>query len=298
MARIHLRHPSGMTAVVDSRGACVRSCNFAGQQVMPDTTALNQPPMSAGALLFPWPNRIRDGKWNFGGQQLQLPITDQVHHAAIHGVLADLEFDAVSVGEERVQFSTVLQPSSGYPFRLVLEIEYLLGDRELVVAIQFRNTSDLPAPWAFGAHPYFAIAPADESTLTVRAQSQLRLDAQLIPILALKTPNPLQTGARLSQLQLDDLYVGCADPTDSIAELADHTGRTLSIWAESGFDYVQIFTPPTGSVLDGEFGAVAIEPMTAPGDAFNSGVGLRWLAPDESERLRWGVRLNEKWVQA
>jgi aldose 1-epimerase len=35
--------------------------------------------------------------------------------------------------------------------------------------------------------------------------------------------------------------------------------------------------------------AVAIEPMTAPADAFNSGQGLRWLAPGEDWVVRWGI---------
>jgi aldose 1-epimerase len=35
---------------------------------------------------------------------------------------------------------------------------------------------------------------------------------------------------------------------------------------------------------------VAIEPMTAPANAFNTGAGLRWLAPGESWTLRWGIR--------
>jgi aldose 1-epimerase len=30
--------------------------------------------------------------------------------------------------------------------------------------------------------------------------------------------------------------------------------------------------------------------MTAPADAFNSGEGLRWLAPGETWDLGWGIR--------
>ena len=35
--------------------------------------------------------------------------------------------------------------------------------------------------------------------------------------------------------------------------------------------------------------AVAIEPMTAPADAFNSGRGLRRLAPGETWTVEWGL---------
>ena len=36
--------------------------------------------------------------------------------------------------------------------------------------------------------------------------------------------------------------------------------------------------------------AVALEPMTAPPDALNSGTGLIWLEPGESWTSSWGVR--------
>ena len=35
--------------------------------------------------------------------------------------------------------------------------------------------------------------------------------------------------------------------------------------------------------------AVAIEPMTGPANAFNSGDGLRWLGPGEQFTMRWGI---------
>ena len=38
--------------------------------------------------------------------------------------------------------------------------------------------------------------------------------------------------------------------------------------------------------------AVAIEPMTAPADALNSGVGLRRLNPGETWTLEWGITLD------
>lgn len=36
--------------------------------------------------------------------------------------------------------------------------------------------------------------------------------------------------------------------------------------------------------------AIAVEPMTAPAEAFTSGQGLRWLEPGEEWTLAWGIR--------
>jgi aldose 1-epimerase len=66
-------------------------------------------------------------------------------------------------------------------------------------------------------------------------------------------------------------------------------GRRVALWQGEGFDYVQVYT--TTGYPEQEL-AVAIEPMTAPADAFNSGLGIRRLAPGETWTLEWGVELG------
>ena len=39
-----------------------------------------------GQLLMPWPNRIRDGRYSFGGRDLQLGLTDPSRGNASHGL--------------------------------------------------------------------------------------------------------------------------------------------------------------------------------------------------------------------
>lgn len=59
---------------------------------------------------------------------------------------------------------------------------------------------------------------------------------------------------------------------------------------DASFGYVQAFTT-TDFVTDrGTVTAVAVEPMTAPADAFNSGQGLRWLERGEVWEAGWGIR--------
>ena len=62
---------------------------------------------------------------------------------------------------------------------------------------------------------------------------------------------------------------------------------TTELWADPVFGYVQVFTPPD---LVGRGRAVAVEPMTCPPDALNSGTGLITLAPEESWQGSWGLR--------
>ena len=65
---------------------------------------------------------------------------------------------------------------------------------------------------------------------------------------------------------------------------------TTELWADPAFGYVQVFTPPD---LVGRGRAVAVEPMTCPPDALNSGDGLITLAADASWSGSWGIRQLE-----
>jgi aldose 1-epimerase len=64
-------------------------------------------------------------------------------------------------------------------------------------------------------------------------------------------------------------------------------GRAVTVQQGPGFDYVQAYTTDR---YPGQPLVVAIEPMTAPAEAFNSGRGLRRLADGESWTLEWGIR--------
>ncbi|WP_231556318.1 hypothetical protein [Cryobacterium sp. MLB-32] len=106
----------------------------------------------------------------------------------------------------------------------------------------------------------------------------------------------LRTGVRIGDIDLDDGFAA----VQVVGDRGEHSltapdGRSLTLWGDENMRYVQVFTPrnfPTrtgdGPAVTGQ--AVAIEPMTAPADAFNSGAGLRWLAPDETWVVRWGIR--------
>ncbi len=63
-------------------------------------------------------------------------------------------------------------------------------------------------------------------------------------------------------------------------------GRSVSLLQDEACQYVHVFVTDT---FPGRSKAVAIEPMTGPANALNSGDGLRWLAPGESFTMSWGI---------
>ena len=60
----------------------------------------------------------------------------------------------------------------------------------------------------------------------------------------------------------------------------------MSLWQDANCGYVHVFVT---TEFPGRTKAVAIEPMTGPANAFNSGDGLRWLPPGERFAMTWGI---------
>jgi aldose 1-epimerase len=77
-----------------------------------------------GAPLIPWPNRMRDGRYSFDGEDFQVDLTEPAKNNAIHGFLLWRSWEATEIEPDRVTMETVLHPLTGYPFQLGVEIVY------------------------------------------------------------------------------------------------------------------------------------------------------------------------------
>jgi len=288
------------TAVITEVGAAIRQLCFDGVDVMEPYAADVVPPFVSGGVLVPWPNRIRDGIWHLDGEEQQLDLTEPDKHNAIHGLVRDRPHTVVEQSENAITLGVTIYPTRGYPFEVWSAIRYELTDGGLVVTHDLRNVGDVPAPVAVGVHPFFRVGdvPTDEVMLTTSAASWIETDDRLLPTATLPVdglPFDLRAGRPIGDLALDDAFADLSvDNGESIVTLRAPDGRTVELWQDENFPYLQIFTTRIFPRADGLATAIAIEPMTAPAEAFNSGDGLRWLQPDESWSLSWGVRYSER----
>jgi aldose 1-epimerase len=63
----------------------------------------------------------------------------------------------------------------------------------------------------------------------------------------------------------------------------------VAVWGDTRLDWAQVFTVKGADTgVDGVRG-IAVEPMSCPANAFNSGDGLVVLAPEESWSAGWGI---------
>jgi aldose 1-epimerase len=85
-------------------------------------------------------------------------------------------------------------------------------------------------------------------------------------------------------------HVNIADGRGDVAWLTAPDGSRTTLWQSTAWGYVQVFTTHAMPTADGPIDAIAVEPMTAPPDALNSGQGLIWLESGETWEGSWGLR--------
>ncbi len=253
------------------------------------------PPLGCGMVLMPWPNRVAGGRWVHDGTERQLDITEPGRGNAIHGLLRNTAYQPVRLTEDSVTLAAPVYPQHGWPFSLDTAVTYTVTDDGLRVTHTVGNVGSAPALFGCGAHPYLRIGgvPTGDLTLTIRAATRIVTDSGMIPTATEPLGGELAalpTGARLAGLDVD---IGLAD-LEPVAGRYEHTllapqGRGLVLWADPAFRWVQLFTPHGFPAPEGPRQAVAVEPMTCPANALNSGTGLIALRGGEVWSASWGL---------
>ena len=257
-------------------------------------------PASAGQILAPWPNRIRDGHYTFEGTSYQLPLTEPPRHNAIHGLTNWSRWAAVEETPDSVTLRFDLPPQIGYPWELTLTTRWSVSADGLRCDQSVVNTSTANAPWGYSVHPYLQLSgvAVDDIRLRVPGRTRILADGRLLPIGAVKVTSseydftePRRIGTAILDTTFGDLDYeadGGSSVTISAPE-GSSPAEQVTVWGDENFKWWQVFT---GDTLHGERfrRSVAIEPMTCPPDAFRSGRDLIVLAPGQTWSASWGVR--------
>jgi aldose 1-epimerase len=285
---------AGYTAVVTESGAALRRLDRHGVDLVDGFADDAMSSGGRGQLLMPWPNRIRDGRYSFGGRDLQLGLTDPTRGNASHGLARWAAWTVEEHTATSVSLVLRLMAQSGYPWTLDLHVLYDLSADGLVVTQTATNLSPEPAPYASGAHPYLCVGGSIEGLeLTLPARTRLLVDERQLPIGSEPAAGTYDfTSARvIGDTVLDDGF-GDLDreegrTTVTLVDPAAHRG--VALWVDEHHRWLQVFTPPS----DGARPGLAVEPMTAPADAFNSGTDLVTLAPAGNDgdelSVSWGI---------
>ena len=284
-------------AVVTEVGAGLRTYTVAEGDVIDGYGEDEMCSIGRGQLLLPWPNRIEDGRYEYGGTVYQTPLTEPARHNALHGLTRWVNWTAVEQAPDRVLMSLVLHPQDGYPFSLHLQADYRLSAAGLTVRTAATNVGTQAAPYGAGHHPYLTVGTSiDQALLKLPALMRLETNDRLIPtgrLLANKgTAYDFLELRPIGSLSMDTAFATLVPDSDDLIRVhfQAHGGEpSVTLWMEPIYRFLMVYTPDAISEDSRRRRSLAIEPMTCAPNAFRSGDGLIVLQPGQSTSAAWGI---------
>ncbi len=288
---------AGYRAVVTESGGALRLLEHGGRPLVDGFDADEMSSGGRGQLLMPWPNRIRDGRYSFGGRDHQLALSEPKRSNASHGLARWAAWTLEEHTANSVSLVYRVMAQNGYPWAVDLHVLYDLGADGLTVTQTATNLSGEPAPYACGAHPYLCVGTGiDDLELTVPAGSRTLTDDRLIPVetVPVDAEHDFRTPRALGSTVLDEAY-GDLSRVEGVATatLRDPaSGLGVALWVDEQIHWLQVYS--ADDAVGRERRSLAVEPMTAPANAFNSGTDLVTLAPAGGQgdelSVTWGIQ--------
>jgi aldose 1-epimerase len=269
----------------------------------------SSPTRSGIPILFPFPTRIRDGRFRWKGKDYQLPLNDPAGKNAIHGFACRRPWRVVEEGatDEAAWVTGEFRGSIDgmdarelWPADYLIRVTYRLSVRHLRIEAVVENPDQVPLPFGLGYHPYFASTeeePGSARYLQAPARSYWELQENLPtgdrrPVDAARDLSRLRP---VHELKLDDILTDLID-TELLAPEGlclrgvlqnNFKANVLRLFASPSFRELVAFTPPHRK-------AVCLEPYTCTTDAINlqqRGVNAGLLVLLPGERLSAVVEL-------
>ena len=253
-----------------------------------------RPTRSGIPILFPFPNRIRDGRFHWEGKDYQLPRTDHIQKHAIHGFACRRAWRVVEQGADEggAWLTGAFRASVDavdcvplWPADYEIRVTYLLGANRLRVTAEVTNPDTVSLPFGLGYHPYFRLpfvhgVAAADCTVSVPAASFWDLTDCLPngPRRAVDAARDLNVMRSFPDLNLDDVLTDLpAVPPGQEglierARLVGGPGVELRLECSPDFREMVVFTP-------GNREAFCVEPYTCTTDAVNlqqQGIDAGW----------------------
>src|SRR5260221_9362343 len=125
-----LRHRAQRAVVVEVGGG-LREYDVDGQAVLDGFPVDRMADGGRGQPLLPWPNRLADGRYEFDGEQFQLPIDELARNNATHGLTRWANWTLADQTDRQARLTHTIHSRPGYPFMLELQIAYSLDDSGL-----------------------------------------------------------------------------------------------------------------------------------------------------------------------
>lgn len=284
------------SAAVVEEGAAVRMLTHEGRDLIVPFAPDEPMPDYRGAIIAPWPNRIPDGRYTFGGVERRVPINEYSRAAALHGLVSHVPWSVQNHDESSIQLRQILRPSEGYPFELRLDVTYTVDEAGFHTTVTTTNTGEHAAPYGTCPHPYLLAGPSPLDAWHLELTASTFLDVtpdRLIPL-----QRKAVEGTAFDHRRSRQLGATAIDHAFTDIQTTETGRRRITLWDPAGTGvamtwgeacpWVQIHTADHIIPERHRIG-LAVEPMTCPPNAFNSGDDLVVMLPGMTHNAQWSI---------
>jgi aldose 1-epimerase len=279
-------------SVVPECGANLLALLFESKNVLDGYATpeeLTEAKWGKSALLFPFPNRLDQGKYIWQGETYQFPLNNAATGNAIHGFVRSQVFELDSVLLTKDSASLICSYTYNgslayYPFPFRVEIGFsIYDDRSFHFEFSVENLHDESIPVGFGWHPYFKLTEtADAHLMQLPACEKVNINDRMIPTGGTVPYAAFETKQKVADTVLDNTFL-CKNLKEDYELLLEANGAQLLVRASAdACPYFQVFTPPHRQ-------SIALEPMSCNVDAFNNQDNLIEL--EAGERQDWAMEI-------
>jgi aldose 1-epimerase len=208
--------------------------------------------------LVPFSNRIRDGRFAFGGHAVALPLNHRLQSHALHGHGWQAAWSVVGREEDRIALEYDHR-TDAWPFPYRAQQEFLLTGNELRLSLSLENHGREPMPLGLGFHPYFPRTPG--CRLSARVDAMWATDAEVMPT-ALVDADPRLGGAHglpVADVMLDNAFTGWH--RQATITWPERRARLL-LDADAPLGFLVVYSPAGRDYF-------CVEPVSHCTDAFN-----------------------------
>lgn len=220
----------------------------------PDAVGRAFPQGMACFPLVPFSNRIRNGKFAFGGRDFALPPNFPPEPHAVHGHGWHAAWDLVRQTDDTAVLEYVHEPDA-WPFHYSARQTFRITPEELTLEMSVWNKGGEAMPLGFGFHPYFVRTPGARLRTAAAGMWDSGEDAMPVRLVAPPSLNGLDPDA----VALDNNFIGWS----GAARIEwPEWNAALDMKTEGPFECFVIYTPPGMDFF-------CAEPVTNCIDAFN-----------------------------
>jgi len=267
-----------------NQGASMQELTLNNHELIKDMHPLTYDNTYASSILFPFANRIKDGRYNFEGKTYQFDVNEKELNNALHGLVYNKIFELISQ-ETCEEFASVtliyneVKTTLGFPYTYSIKLDYILTQSGLELNVEIKNTGAKTFPFNIGWHPYFLSSNLYDSHIDFSSNKKIVLDERNITT----GVNDFEKNGNFEILDkfLDDCFVL------NSSEVTFYTPKyTFRLTPSEQNSFLQLYTPPHKNTI-------AIEPTTGVSDSFNNGIGLKTLQPNETYTINWNLKIND-----